>query len=198
MIYLALALWLVWWFVWLVVWPRNRVANWLMEVDMSYDEGLSNREPLYQRGKHWLPLVVGVVFLFATTVVEPKYEFNHYQDLKWLGLIFTGIGLCYASHSRKYLGDNWSALVEVKWDHELICSGPYAVVRHPIYSGLITAFGGVMIVAGTYLALVGWILTIIAFMIKANHEEKMLAKEFPIGYESLKAKVPYKIFYGIY
>jgi len=53
----------------------------------------------------------------------------------WLGLLMVGVGLAFAVWARLHLGRNWSGRVTVKEDHELIRSGPYSIVRHPIYTG---------------------------------------------------------------
>jgi protein-S-isoprenylcysteine O-methyltransferase Ste14 len=60
----------------------------------------------------------------------------------WLGLAVTMGGCAFAIWARATLGSNWSSLVTVKQDHELILRGPYAVVRHPIYSGVLLALTG--------------------------------------------------------
>ena len=57
----------------------------------------------------------------------------------WLGLLMVVAGLAFAVWARVHLGRNWSGTVTVKENHELIRSGPYAIVRHPIYTGLLLA-----------------------------------------------------------
>ena len=58
----------------------------------------------------------------------------------WLGAAVTIAGLLFAIWAREHLGSNWSRSVTIKQGHELITSGPYAVVRHPIYTGILTGF----------------------------------------------------------
>jgi protein-S-isoprenylcysteine O-methyltransferase Ste14 len=58
----------------------------------------------------------------------------------WLGAAVTIAGLLFAVWAREHLGRNWSRSVTIKQDHELITTGPYAVVRHPIYTGILTGF----------------------------------------------------------
>ena len=60
----------------------------------------------------------------------------------WLGAALTLAGLLFAVWARLYLGKNWSGMVTVKHDHELIRSGPYRFVRHPIYSGILAGARG--------------------------------------------------------
>jgi protein-S-isoprenylcysteine O-methyltransferase Ste14 len=60
----------------------------------------------------------------------------------WLGLLMVVLGLAFAVWARAHLGRNWSGTVTVKEDHELIRTGPYGIVRHPIYTGLLFAILG--------------------------------------------------------
>src|SRR5580693_8242487 len=63
----------------------------------------------------------------------------------WLGAAVTIAGLLFAVWAREHLGSNWSRSVTIKQGHELITTGPYAVVRHPIYTGILTGFLGMAI-----------------------------------------------------
>ena len=66
----------------------------------------------------------------------------------WSGTALLVLGLAFSVWARIYLGRNWSGTVTVKQQHELIRGGPYAYVRHPIYTGLLLAFIGTAIVRG--------------------------------------------------
>jgi protein-S-isoprenylcysteine O-methyltransferase Ste14 len=107
-----------------------------------------------------------------------------------LGMIFCGGGLAFAIWARIYLGRNWSGLVTLKEQHELITAGPYALVRHPIYTGVLTA------VIGTALALspsIGGLFAIplaaVALTFKLRHEEQLMMREFPEQYAAYRARV---------
>src|ERR1700689_5487996 len=63
----------------------------------------------------------------------------------WLGAAVMIAGLLFAVWAREHLGRNWTRSVTIKQDHELIATGPYAVVRHPIYTGILTGFLGMAI-----------------------------------------------------
>lgn len=69
-------------------------------------------------------------------------------------LVATGLG--FSALARLWLGHNWSAQVTVKQDHELIRSGPYALVRHPIYAGALLALLGTAISVDKWRALLGF------------------------------------------
>ena len=68
----------------------------------------------------------------------------------WLGAAITASGLLFSVWARIHLGNNWSQAVTLKQDHQLIISGPYALVRHPIYTGLLTGFLGCAIARGQW------------------------------------------------
>lgn len=94
------------------------------------------------------------------------------------GLAMTGFGIGFAIWARYTLGANWSSKITIKVDHELIRTGPYARVRHPIYTGLLTALTGTALAIDQWRALVAVLLALYAFWLKASAEEKMLAQEF--------------------
>jgi len=107
----------------------------------------------------------------------------------WLGLAVTIGGCAFAIWARTTLGSNWSSLVTVKQDHELILRGPYAVVRHPIYSGFLLALTGTAIAVGEIRAFIGLGLAFIAFLLKAVAEEKFMREEFSTEYARYSQRV---------
>jgi protein-S-isoprenylcysteine O-methyltransferase Ste14 len=94
------------------------------------------------------------------------------------GLVIVWLGLALAIWARFYLGANWSGRVTIKEGHELIRTGPYARLRHPIYTGLLTAAIGTILFVGRWRAVLGTVLLLIAFSFKAKKEESMLTEQF--------------------
>lgn len=107
----------------------------------------------------------------------------------WLGLAVTIGGCAFAVWARATLGSNWSSMVTVKQDHELILRGPYAVVRHPIYSGLLLALAGTTIAVGEIRAFIGLGLAFIGFLLKSAAEEKFMREEFSAEYARYSERV---------
>jgi protein-S-isoprenylcysteine O-methyltransferase Ste14 len=91
-------------------------------------------------------------------------------------LIWMGIGL--AIWARYHLAEYWSARITIKEDHQLIRTGPYARLRHPIYSGLILAAIGSAVVIDQWRCVLGVCLILTGYCIKARKEEAMLTRQF--------------------
>lgn len=106
-----------------------------------------------------------------------------------LGLALTLAGLAFALWARFALGRNWSGTVTIKRDHELVRSGPYAFVRHPIYSGFLLALLGTIIVRCTLGALVGLGVIVAVLRLKSLTEEAFMLEQFGSQYTDYKRHV---------
>jgi len=109
--------------------------------------------------------------------------------IQWQGLAVTIGGCAFTLWARACLGSNWSSIAAVKQDHQLIVRGPYAMVRHPIYSGLLLALAGTAIAVGEIRALIGLGLAFMAFMMKAAAEEQFMREEFSDEYARYSQRV---------
>lgn len=109
--------------------------------------------------------------------------------VQWLGLAATMGGCAFTIWAKACLGSNWSAIAAVKQHHELILRGPYAVVRHPIYSGLLLALAGTAIAVGEIRAFIGLGLSFIAFFLKSAAEEQFMREEFSGEYARYSQRV---------
>jgi protein-S-isoprenylcysteine O-methyltransferase Ste14 len=109
--------------------------------------------------------------------------------LGYIGLALTAAGCGFAIWARLTLGSNWSGRATVKAGHELIVSGPYALARHPIYTGLLVAAAGTALARGEWRCILGIALIIIAFLIKMSHEEKLMLQTFPDAYPRYRQRV---------
>lgn len=93
--------------------------------------------------------------------------------------------------ARIHLGALWSGWITRKTNHRLVDSGPYAIVRHPIYTGILLAVYGTAAAKGTIFGLVGAFLVTLGLWMKAGLEEKWLHQELDAGaYEAYRSKVP--------
>ncbi len=105
------------------------------------------------------------------------------------GLVLTVAGAAIAVWARVVLGGNWSAVVTIKQDHQIIRRGPYAVVRHPIYSGTLLALLGTSFAYGEVRGLVGFVLLLSAWWMKSRMEETFLERQFGADYAQYKREV---------
>lgn len=98
------------------------------------------------------------------------------------GAVVTVAGLLFAIWARVYIGSNWSRSVTIKEDHELITGGPYALVRHPIYTGILTGFLGTALALTEYRGLLAFVLIFLALWFKLRLEEKWMRIQFGDAY----------------
>ncbi len=105
------------------------------------------------------------------------------------GILICGIGLGFACWARYHLGRNWSSLPEIKTDHTLIQTGPYRMVRHPIYTGFLFGVIGTVITLGSSSLFFMVLIVGIVFRIKIHFEEKLLKDKFPVEYEKYQTEV---------
>jgi protein-S-isoprenylcysteine O-methyltransferase Ste14 len=103
-----------------------------------------------------------------------------------LGVAVTTAGLGFAVWARIYLGSNWSGIAMVKVGHELIRTGPYRWVRHPIYSGLILALAGTAITVGRLQTFLGPPILYLGFKYKSLIEERLMTETFGNAYEEYR------------
>ncbi|UWZ84173.1 methyltransferase family protein [Occallatibacter riparius] len=111
------------------------------------------------------------------------------RELALAGVLMTMIGCAFAIWARITLGANWSGRATVKAGHELITSGPYAVARHPIYTGLLTACVGSMIASGEWRCVLGLVMVTLALAIKIGQEERLMLETFPQAYAAYRQRV---------
>jgi protein-S-isoprenylcysteine O-methyltransferase Ste14 len=109
--------------------------------------------------------------------------------VEWTGVALTAAGIGLTIFARLTLGRNWSGTVTVKEDHELIRGGPYAVVRHPIYSGLALALLGSSISSARLGALLGVVVGLAGLRLKSRIEENFMEQEFGEQYTDYKCRV---------
>jgi protein-S-isoprenylcysteine O-methyltransferase Ste14 len=109
----------------------------------------------------------------------------------WVGIgaALNLVGLSLAIWARGHLGRNWSGVVTIKEDHELITGGPYAMVRHPIYTGLLLAFVGLALARGEWRGIFGVLIAAGAFWRKLKVEERWMLERFGDKYQTYSQRV---------
>jgi protein-S-isoprenylcysteine O-methyltransferase Ste14 len=157
-------LWIVSWFI-AALWAARTQA----------------RPPLGSQTLYRIITLVGVAALFDQW---GGYRGNDVTQLWTLSPTLSGVmialtaaGFSFCWWARIYLGRLWSSSVTRKEDHHIVDTGPYALVRHPIYTGIIVASAATAAVRGTVASLVGLALVILGCWIKARLEERFLRSE---------------------
>jgi protein-S-isoprenylcysteine O-methyltransferase Ste14 len=111
------------------------------------------------------------------------------------GVTLCVAGLAFAFWARFTIGRNWSGTITLKKDHQLIRSGPYRLVRHPIYTGLLAMLLGTQLVFGRVAGFLSVGLAFLSFWIKLRDEEELMLKQFPQEYrayqQQTKQIIPY-------
>lgn len=121
----------------------------------------------------------GAVLLLILPVPGLTRRFLPFSHLlEAAGLAIEIAGILFAVWARRHLGRNWSGEVRIASGHELIRSGPYKSIRHPIYTGILGMYLGTMLVSGEMHALVAFAIIVLAYWRKLLLEEKILSQNF--------------------
>lgn len=144
-------------------------------------------------GKYALPLIVAVLLLQDVRAFNGTFLNDRFVPAElwivWLGFFLTIAGLAFACWARVILGRNWSGVVQLKKDHELIVRGPYSIVRHPIYTGLLLAFLGTALAIGAWRGLIASAIVAVSFWRKLRLEERWLCELFGEQYAAYMRRV---------
>ena len=113
------------------------------------------------------------------------------------GLLIICAGLGFAVFARVHLGKFWSGLPAIRVDHRIIRTGPYRIVRHPIYTGLLTAIAGTAVATGLFWVFCLTGIVLFVFILKIRMEERFLQEEFGEEYtryrREVRALIPFVI-----
>ncbi len=150
-------------------------------------KAIKRREPFHERVLYMLPIMLSYVLLFddqLTFTALGRRFIPLDPRIGVVGIVITAIGVALAIWARLHLGENWSATVTVKAGHELIDSGPYRAVRHPIYTGMLVATAGSALALGQARGLLALVVISLGFYFKARKEERYMLSEFAEKYQA--------------
>ena len=171
------------WMAWLVSWTVARLWSNRTEKRDTIRAELLFRVFLY----------AGLILLFVPRsgrfAQTERWRFD--DAVGWLVVVVTAAGLLFTWWARIHLGPLWSDLIVRKTGHRVIDTGPYRLVRHPIYSGLILAALATAALRASSMALLGGALVTLAFFVKARREERFLRTELgEEAYDAYARKTP--------
>jgi protein-S-isoprenylcysteine O-methyltransferase Ste14 len=148
---------------------------------------VSKREAWLGRLGHAAAFALGASLIFGHYAHFGRLGTRFVRESFWIavaGIVVTAAGVALAMWARLHLGDNWSGTVSIREQHELIRSGPYRWMRHPIYSGILLGMAGTILVVGEVRALIGFAAIAAALYAKARKEEGLLTREFGSSFET--------------
>jgi protein-S-isoprenylcysteine O-methyltransferase Ste14 len=171
MAFVITGLWLAWFIYWQIAAFGTKPAQ--------------RRESVASRVSHILPLALAVALFIRPDLLGPGPAapiLAREAGFDPAGAVMVAVGLGFAVLARLHLAGNWSGTVTLKRDHELVRSGPYALVRHPIYTGMLLAAVGTVIAADRWATLIALALMAAAFLRKIVIEERFMRDAFGPAY----------------
>jgi len=173
----VLVCWLVWGAYWII---SSRTAKQKAE-----------RQSARNRAGYFVFTVAGFILLTSNTShVYPlkKRVVPQTFAVALVGAIICTLGTIFTLWARHVIANNWSSDVAFKKEHELVERGPYSIVRHPIYTGMLIMVLGTAIVAGALAQFVAIAFVFVGFWIKMKQEEALLTAHFPNEYPAYQER----------
>jgi protein-S-isoprenylcysteine O-methyltransferase Ste14 len=167
------------------------VVSW---VAASFWSGRTEkRATTYEAWVYRAVILVGAILIAPWTAKvlgeRPIWQVGYDGAYALVAVMLMGLALTW--WARIQLGPLWSSAITRKQEHRIVDTGPYALVRHPIYTGIIIAILATAVTEATMVALLGAAFITIGLWVKARAEERFLAAELdPAAYESYRRRVP--------
>ena len=176
--------------LWLVL-----IAYWAIAA-IGAKQSIGKRAWRREAGLRLAVIVIVLIGLRFTTVRHAlrPYAVNSSVALGVLGVVLCALGVGLALWARIHLGRNWGMPMSRKAEPELVESGPYALVRHPIYGGIILALLGSAVGQSPF-----WLVPLVLFggyfVYSARREERIMTEQFPQAYPAYRQRtkmfIPY-------
>ncbi|MDE2188322.1 MAG: isoprenylcysteine carboxylmethyltransferase family protein [Patescibacteria group bacterium] len=167
-------------------------AIWIIFILVWVISMFSAKRTMRQSGVNWLTyriitIIIIVIIIHYVGVKVLIFGYVPNLSLQWLGAVLVTIGAAVAISARFYLGRNWGMPMTVKENAELVTTGPYAYVRHPIYAGVLVSIIGSAAAFGLL-----WVIILVVyigyFVPSIFVEEKIMANLFPETYPAYRAR----------
>ena len=176
------ASWVVFWVYWTMSAIRLRTSR--------------RQAPLAFTVLNMALMYAGFVLVFTSRTVHGALGTRFVPTAVWVaafGAACVVAGVALAIWARRVLGRNWSGRVRIVEGQRLVRTGPYALARHPIYTGMLLAVLGAALVGGTLGGLLGFGLVLASFWQKARREERFLIEEFGDDYAAYRRAVAFLV-----
>ena len=171
-------------FIWLIY------AFWLMLIGYLIVSAIGVKPDSQRHFLQSFGLLLAIIVSFLLPHL-PIFNFLNFAPVNpgvsGVGVILCAAGMAFLVWARQHLGKNWSQTVSVKVGHDLITSGPYRYVRHPMYAGgLIAAIGSAIVCGGAWI----FLLVILGgiFLWRVGAEDRLMAQRFPNEFPDYKKR----------
>ncbi|MBN2086457.1 MAG: isoprenylcysteine carboxylmethyltransferase family protein [Anaerolineales bacterium] len=155
-------------------------------------QSVRHREPFSSRFVNiFLYSITAALLIYDWRIAAPlssRFIPDHWM-ISLAGLAAQAAGLWFALRAQSHLGSNWSAQVTLATNHQLIQSGPYRLVRHPMYFGILAGMFGTVVVIGELRGFLAAAAVLAALLWKIRVEEDMLSRHFGEGYQNYRKGV---------
>lgn len=165
------------WFIFILYWAISAIGVKKNIRDSKWQRNFGIR----------IVLIVVVVIALQFSSFWKFFGYQSSLSVQLIGVVLCVLGMAFAIWARWHLGKNWSGTPSIKEGHELVVSGPYRLVRHPIYTGMLTALLGSALTGGI-IWLVIFIIFCINFIYRVPVEERYMMQIFPQQYPEYKKK----------
>jgi protein-S-isoprenylcysteine O-methyltransferase Ste14 len=168
------------WLLWAVSWAA--AAFWADRVE--------KRAGFEAEAPYRAVVIVGAILFFIPAHVDVGRLWIPDRIEAWICVALLAAGLAFCWWARLHLGRLWLGTVTAKAAHHVVDTGPYGLVRHPIYTGLLLAILATMAAKGSVRGIAGAILLTIGIVMKAKLEERFLRGELGTAYDDYARRVP--------
>lgn len=176
------------WVLWALSWMA--AAGWTNETEKK--PALKS-----QAGYRVVLILGGLVLGIPAHRYSGALRFWHVNRIEaWSCVAAIALGFAFCWWARLHLGRFWSSQVTRKSNHRVVDSGPYAIVRHPIYTGILCATYATVAAKGTLFGILGGAIITLGIWMKAHLEEKWLSQELGQDYEAYRRRVPMLLPFG--
>jgi protein-S-isoprenylcysteine O-methyltransferase Ste14 len=173
-IFVALLLWIAFFVYWGIA-ARNSAAT-------------KSSESRASTWLHQIVLTAALLLLFIPVPGLTGWFLPERQSFIVAGAIIQAAFILLAVWARRHLGRNWSGTVRIGVDHQLVKTGPYRYLRHPIYTAMFGMFLGTAVASSQYHALLGLVILILAYLRKTRLEDQILEQTFGAEYDAYRRK----------
>jgi protein-S-isoprenylcysteine O-methyltransferase Ste14 len=169
---------------------------WILSAHAAARKPTESAEPHAHRVLRLFILAVTFVLLLSPSLplapLVRRFVPNR-PIIRDLGVALAGLGILLMIWARRHLGHYWSDKVEIKTNHQLISAGPYARLRHPIYTGMLLGIAGTALAVGEWRGLAAFVLLLTNYVIKARKEERILRQKFGRAFQEYQRRTGFLI-----